>query len=428
MDHTNVVAAGARALADAIRQALEASRARLLELVTPLSERQLTTQYTPLLSPIVWDLTHVANYEERWLVRALGGARVMSAGEEELYDAMIHPRDGRGELPLLGPHEAFVYAAEVRRRALELLDRQSFDDGRALTRGGFVWWMVVQHEQQHIETVLAALQAMDEPYPLLQPSPLRLLRAADRREVFHEGGAFLRGAELPMSLDNERPLHAVKVAPFFLDSHPATNGEYLEFVRSNGYRDARYWSQTGFAWARREGLEHPLYWVRDGEQFLRRRFGKLEPLPLEEPVQHIAFYEAEAYASFRGKRLPTEAEWEFAAKSAVREASDLWQDEHPQRFAPAPVGTHPEGASEAGVEELFGGVWEWTATSFDSYPGFIAFPYREYSQPFFDGKSRVLRGGSWATHPSAMRASFRNWDFPIRRHLFAGVRCARSAS
>ncbi|MFL5322482.1 MAG: ergothioneine biosynthesis protein EgtB [Myxococcaceae bacterium] len=428
MDGGKQVAPSARALADAIRRALEQSRARMLELLAPLSERQLQTQYTPLLSPVVWDLAHVANYEEQWLVRALGGSRVLPDSNEQLYDAIANPRAVRGELNLLGPHEAYVYAAEVRRRALELLDVQPFENENPLTAGGRVYWMVLQHEHQHAETVLAALQAMDEPYALAPKLKPRLLRAADRGEAFHEGGRLVRGCELSIAYDNEQPVNQVTVAPFFMDRHPVTNGEFVAFIEDGGYRDAGFWSQTGFAHCKREGLEHPAYWISEGNgKFWRKRFGHVEPLPLEEPVQHLSFHEAEAYARWAGKRLPTEAEWELAAKTAPREAGDLWHDGTDHSFAPQPVGTRPDGASDFGVEDLFGSVWEWCATVFDGYPGFRAYPYREYSEAFFDGKHRVLRGGSWATHPSAIRASFRNWDYPIRRHIFAGLRCARDA-
>jgi iron(II)-dependent oxidoreductase len=157
-------------------------------------------------------------------------------------------------------------------------------------------------------------------------------------------------------------------------------------------------------------------------------------------VQHVCWYEADAYARWSGKRLPTEAEWEKAASwdaPAGRKRRYPWGDESPdhdranlgqRRFGPDPVGSHPRGVSAYGCHQMLGDVWEWTASDFEPYPGFVSFPYREYSEVFFGPEYKVLRGGSWATHPRAVRSTFRNWDYPIRRQIFAGFRCARDAT
>ena len=158
---------------------------------------------------------------------------------------------------------------------------------------------------------------------------------------------------------------------------------------------------------------------------MRRRFGRTEPVPHSEPVQHVCWYEADAYARWSGARLPTEAEWEVAAQGSALASADLWHEG--RRFAPAPVDAADAVVSAHGAHGMLGGVWEWTASDFLAHPGFRAFPYREYSEVFFGPEYRVLRGGSWATHPSAARITFRNWDFPIRRQIFSGFRCARDA-
>jgi iron(II)-dependent oxidoreductase len=254
-------------------------------------------------------------------------------------------------------------------------------------------------------------------------------------------GPFVMGTDDdPWAYDNERPAHVVDLAAFWIDTAPVTNGQYLEFVEDGGYDERRWWNDEGWAW-RHESPEdhaHPQFWRRRGPgAWTRRRFGFEEDLPPGEPVQHVCWHEATAYASWAGKRLPTEAEWEKAASWAPdgHKRRYPWGDgadpdlanlgQH--HFRPAPVGAYPDGASAWGVEQLVGDVWEWASSDFVAYPGFRSFPYREYSEAFFDSGYKVLRGGSWATAPCAVRTTFRNWDLPIRRQIFAGFRCARDA-
>ena len=237
--------------------------------------------------------------------------------------------------------------------------------------------------------------------------------------------------------DNERPAHTVQVPAFWLDTTPVTNGAYQEFLDDGGYDDQRWWSTAGWQWSRRAGIRAPAFWHSDGHSWWRRRFGRIEPVPADEPVQHVSWYEAQAYATWAGKRLPTEAEWEKAARhdpATGTSRSYPWGEEPPQErhanldqrhLGPRPV-TGTAGAAPCGAVQLLGDVWEWTGTDFAGYPGFVAYPYREYSEVFFGSDYKVLRGGSWATHSSVARASFRNWDYPIRRQIFAGFRCARN--
>jgi iron(II)-dependent oxidoreductase len=241
--------------------------------------------------------------------------------------------------------------------------------------------------------------------------------------------------------DNERPAHEVDVATFWIDAAPVSNAEYAAFVEDGGYHDDRWWHPDGWRWRQEAGLEHPQFWSRDaGESsWLRTRFGWTESLPPGEPVQHVCWYEADAFARWAGKRLPTEAEWEKAASwdaASGRKRRYPWGDEAPEtsranlgqrHFGPAAVGAYPAGASAYGCVQMLGDVWEWTASDFAAYPGFVAHPYREYSEVFYGSSYKVLRGGSWATHPTAIRTTFRNWDYPIRRQIFAGFRCARDA-
>jgi iron(II)-dependent oxidoreductase len=230
----------------------------------------------------------------------------------------------------------------------------------------------------------------------------------------------------PFAYDNERPAHVVDVGPFFIETVPVTNRRYLEFVEAGGYDDPRFWSEAGWAHRQEAGLVAPQFWRREGGgSWSVRRYGEAIDLALDEPVQHVSWYEADAYARFAGKRLPTEAEWEKAAGGASAEPGDANVGQ--RHFGPAPVGAYPGGASRYGAEQMLGDVWEWTSSDFTAYPGFVSFPYREYSEVFYGPDYKVLRGGSWATSPLVARVTFRNWDFPIRRQIFAGFRCARDA-
>ena len=428
---------------------LEEARGRTLALLEPLGEADLTRQHSPLMSPLVWDLAHVGNYEDLWLVRATGGSAV-AAGIDHLYDAFRNPRSQRPSLPLLDPVGARSYLAAVRGSALERLEALELGPGRRLLDGGFVYKMVLQHEHQHGETMLATLQLMDGPgyrpddlAPRLPPHDhgARPALARSWEEVAIDGGPFVMGTDTDdWAYDNERPAHVVELAPFLLDRLPTTNGRWLEFVEAGGYAERRWWTEQGWRWRNQAGLEHPACWERHGPgSWSRDRFGHHEDLPLDEPVQHVCWYEADAYARWRGQRLPTEAEWEKAASWHAPSATKRrypWGDALPgaalanlgrRRFAPSEVGAHPDGASPWGVEQMVGDVWEWTSSDFRPHPGFEAFPYREYSEVFWGPEYKVLRGGSWATHPTAVRTTFRNWDLPIRRQIFAGVRCARDA-
>jgi iron(II)-dependent oxidoreductase len=424
-------------LTERIHGELEAARRRTLGLLEPVPQQDWIRQHSTLMSPLVWDLAHIAHYEELWLVRELTAAPPTDPRFDDVYDAFRHPRAERPALELLGPDEARSFAADVRARALDVLDRADLDDG-PLLHAGFVYGMVAQHEHQHDETMLATLQLRDRPYPVPTPEPAARKPPCDF-EVFVPAGTFSMGESAEAwAYDNERPAHDVDVAAFWIDTTPVTNGAYLEFVEEGGYDDPRWWSPAGWKWRQEGGLTAPQFWRRAPDRsWTVRRFGHTIALDPAEPVEHVCWYEADAYARFRGRRLPTEAEWEKAARwDGTGSRRYPWGDAAPgdghanlgqRRFGPAPVGSFPEGISATGCHQMLGDVWEWTASDFGGYPGFRSFPYREYSEVFFGSEYKVLRGGSWATHPVAIRGSFRNWDYPIRRQIFAGFRCARDA-
>ncbi|MGW6158313.1 ergothioneine biosynthesis protein EgtB [Streptomyces sp. NPDC055144] len=426
------------ALRERARTALLTARDRTTLLTSCVEGPELTAQHSPLMSPLVWDLAHIGNQEEQWLLRAVAGREAMRPEIDPLYDAFEQPRSERPKLPLLAPKEARGYAAEVRGRALDVLESTPFH-GTRLTEAGFAFGMIAQHEQQHDETMLITHQLRAGTPVLTAPDPEPVSPAfRGPSEVLVPGGPFTMGTTTePWSLDNERPAHARLVPPFHIDTAPVTNGAYLAFMDDGGYDDSRWWTPEGWALVRDNGLRSPLFWRREAGQWLRRRFGVTEVVPPDEPVVHVSWYEADAYARWAGRRLPSEAEWEKAARfdpASGRSMRYPWGDADPtperanlgqRHLRPAPAGSYPSGESPLGVRQLIGDVWEWTSSDFLPYPGFAAFPYREYSEVFFGPDHKVLRGGSFAVDAVACRGTFRNWDYPVRRQIFAGFRTAR---
>jgi len=437
-----------RDLRERIAAELLAARDRTTLLTTSVDEEDLMRQHSPLMSPLVWDLAHIANQEELWLLRAVGGREAMYPAMDPLYNAFEHPRARRTTLPLFPPKEARSYGHEVRGRVLELLERTEFAEPesprgpRGLTESGFAFGMIAQHEAQHDETMLATHQlragapALTAPLPEPAPADAATLPA----EVLVPGGPFTMGTSAePWALDNERPVHEVHVPAFYLDTTPVTNAAYIEFIADGGYDDQRWWTAQGWDHRQRAELTAPLFWERDGGTWLRTSFGVTAPVVPDEPVLHVCWYEADAYARWAGRRLPAEAEWEKAARfdpGSGRSRRYPWGDGDPtpalanlgqRHLRPAPAGSYPEGAAPCGARQLIGDVWEWTSSDFLPYPGFEAWPYREYSEVFFGPEYKVLRGGAFGVSPVACRSTFRNWDYPIRRQIFAGFRTARSA-
>ena len=430
--------AGPEVLRTRVADLLAASRARSTALVDAVDEADLVAQHSPLMSPLVWDLAHIGSQEELWLVRDVGGREPLRPEIDGLYDAFQHSRASRVALPLLTPAEARAYVAEVRDKALDALHRSPLR-GRPLEDGAFAFGMIVQHEQQHDETMLATHQ-LRAGAPVLHAPPPPPGAPLPASEVLVPGGPFEMGTSAePWALDNERPAHAVDVPAFRIDTAPVTNAAYAAFVDAGGYDDPRWWTPVGWRHRTEAGLVAPQFWERDGGGWHRRRFGVTAPLVPDEPVVHVCFHEAAAYARWAGRRLPTEAEWEKAARhdpATGRSRRYPWGDDDPtperanlgqRHLQPAPVGAYPAGASPLGVHQLIGDVWEWCDSGFAPYPGFAVFPYPEYSEVFFGGDHRMLRGGSFGTDPAALRATFRNWDHPVRRQVFTGFRCARDA-
>ena len=391
------------------------------------------TAHSALMSPLVWDLAHIAAYEDLWLVHRHGGEPLLHPEYAAMYDAFETPRAARGDLPLLDRGEALAYLEEVRERALEVLARRGPAE---------VHEMVLQHEQQHNETMLQAIElAALATAPGLTPAP----RAAPDTShtgleaVEVPGGPFLMGAPPERhSFDNERPRHPVDVRTFLIGRTPVTNATFRTFAEGGGYQRREWWSDEGWSWKEDYDITHPGQWAVGPDGWRQRRIDGWSPLHPAEPVVHVSWFEADALARSLGARLPSEAEWEKAATwdQETRTARRFpWGDTPPAPgdgranvdqtgLGPQPAGSLPAGATPAGVLGMLGDTWEWTATEFHGYPAFAAHPYREYSEVFFGEGYRVLRGGSWATRAHVATPTFRNWDLPQRRQIFAGVRLA----
>jgi len=388
-----------------LAERLDEARRHTLKLVEPLSEEQLNRVYDPILSPLIWDLGHIANFEELWLVQRIGGRAPLRGDLGELYDAIEQPRKIRGELPILTADEVRPYMDGVRERTLEVLDGIDLEPEDPLLADGFVYEMLLAHEYQHNETMLQLLQMVEEYEPVeVDRAPASEPVAEGPKMVRAEGGPHEIGAPaVGFAYDNERPRHRVDLEPFWIDRTPVSNADYMTYLEETG-------------------AEPPMYWERDGEGgWVRTAMGRSEAVDPQLPVIHVSWDEADAFARWAGKRLPTELEWEAAAQGASRERANLDQFS----FGPAPAGAYADAASECGAVQMLGDVWEWTSSDFTAYPDFRVFPYPEYSEVFFGDEHRVLRGGAWAARRDAIRISFRNWDLPIRRQIFAGIRCAK---
>lgn len=440
MTHAHLEAAAPAA--DRIAAVLDEARARTLLLVEQLSEHDLHVQHDPLMSPVIWDLGHIAHFEELWLTRNLDGP-VEFVEMPGLYNPFEYPRRVRGTLALPTLEECRALMEEIRERVLDRLRSADFGDGDELLRDGYVYAMVAQHEYQHDETILQTLQ-LKQGAPYRAPRAIRVPIGAasvpnDSRMVRFPGGRVTIGtADRSRAYDNERPRHTVELAPFRIDVHPVTNGAYLAFMEDGGYETRGVWSDAGWQWLQDAQVRAPKYWQPNADGWTTRSMDLVEHVDPAKPVCHVCFHEAEAFARWAGKRLPTEFEWEAAAAwdpAAGRALIYPWGDDPatPElanvdqlSFGTARVGAYPSNVSPIGCHGMIGDVWEWTSSDFSGYPGFASHPYREYSEVFFGDEYKVLRGGSWATRPGAIRNTFRNWDYPIRRQIFSGFRCARN--
>jgi iron(II)-dependent oxidoreductase len=387
--------------------------------------------------PVIWHLAHIGVFESYWLLQRIAGENAPDERYERIFDPIKIPREESKDLP--SRREMEGYLTRVRDGALRCLERFNFDESDPLRRGGYIFHLVLEHERQHQET-LAYVQHMLDPAKKIGPATTLstfVTKSAAGSMVEVPAGFFEMGSRWEsFAYDNELPARNIFLPAFKIDRLLTTNEEYARFVEAGGYERREFWSDEGWTWRAQENWTSPLYWRRVDGQWLLQTMFEESPMPPTHPVTGVSWYEAEAYAKFMKKRLPTEAEWEKAASWDAllnRKRRFAWGDENPGPIhanfgnhfrGTTPVGSFPAGASSYGCLDMTGNVWEWTGDSFEGYPNFEPFPYPEYSEIWFDGDHRILKGGSWATATSVLRTSFRNF---FRRHFriaFAGIRCA----
>jgi gamma-glutamyl hercynylcysteine S-oxide synthase len=414
-------------MSDSLHKALLDARDRTLALTSGLDDAQWMGPRLAIVNPILWELGHVAWFQEYWTLRHGRGRAPQLAAGDALYDSARVGHDTRWDLPLLPRADVLAYLARTLRDSLEAL-------GTAPDEGAYFHRLALFHEDMHGEAFVYTRQTLRYPAPPLLGSPAGEGPLPGDVEV--PGARFLLGAaqDAFFVFDNEKWAHPAVVRTFQIARAPVTNAQFAEFVEAGGYRDDRFWSPEGARFRALVDARMPVYWQpAAGGGFLERRFQSIEPLRPHCPVIHVSWFEADAYCRWAGRRLPTEAEWELAAATPDGRRFP-WGDAAPDASRAnldgtaggvACVAAYPAGDSAQGCRQLVGNVWEWTATDFKPYPGFVVDPYKEYSAPWFESPHKVLRGGCWATRGRLLRNTFRNFYPPDRRDVLAGFRtCA----
>lgn len=415
-----------QALRFAIARAMSQCRAGTLALFDNLDEAKMCRQAHPEFSPAGWHLGHIAYTESLWILERTAGIQPLGKEYRRLFTADGLPKTERVNLPTLS--EVRCYLDAVREKVLNYLETADLDEQERL------WRWLIQHESQHTETIAFVLQLQSWDTHLGKQDTgvgKRDTRPTPTEMIEIPAGYCEQGSDLIDALDNERPVHQVYLETYLIDRYPVTCGQYRVFIEAGGYQNSKWWSASGWNWLQEQSVSQPLYWTNN-------------PTWGSHPVYGVSAYEAEAYARFVGKRLPTEAEWEKAASwdaaagyrriypwgeaepaAQLCNHAYLGEDSYPP-LQTTPVDAHPAGQSAYGCHDMLGNVWEWTASVFGGYEGFVSYPYAGYSKVYFDGQHYVLKGGSWATRSWALRSSFRNWYHPYVRQILAGFRCAKN--
>lgn len=422
-------------LAERMRQ----SRDRTIELASMAPEESLTRLVHPFYSPLGWHLGHVGMVEEYWVLERAFGLKPACPNLSFIFaNIPENPKGNRVRLPTR--EETFDWLAGIRARVLEC--RANGGSG-PLCEDDYCFQFALQHEHQHQETIVELLQLLRLPGDYastacrggyLVASPADSDTSSDSDMVFIGGGTFRMGSDHLYDYDNEKQQHEGEVSPFHLGKYPVTVADYVGFMDGGGYERPELWTPKGWAWRKGESAMTPEYWERTSDSWEYRSPVGLRTMAANEPVASISWFEADAFARWKGMRLPTEAEWEFAASRGNRRYP--WGDDEPTQeranfgisnWGVCGVGERGAGATPDGIHDMAGQVWEWTSTPFAPYPGFVPYPYDGYSSEHMDGGHLVLRGGSWASQAEILRCTFRNWYVPTYRQGLLGMRLAADA-
>jgi len=412
---------------------LSGARERTLALVADLSDEQLRVPCIDIINPPVWEIGHVAWFQERWALRHLRGLEPIRPDADSFWDSAAVAHDTRWEVPLPSRGETLGYMQQVLDRVLERLDREEVSRQEA-----YFHWLAAMHEDMHGEAFTYTRQTLGYPAPTLsgQVEAARAVEDLSEEDAFVPSGCYLLGAERGelFVFDNEKWAHPRHVQPFAISRTTVTNAQFAAFVDDGGYRHEKCWSEEGWQWRQQAQASCPVYWSADGSRWIVRQFDQTAPLAPELPIIHVNWYEADAYCRWAGRRLPAEAEWELAATGFEGKRRFPWGDGRPtgerahldaRTSGCIPASALSGSESVFGCRQMIGNVWEWTATDFLPYPGFIVDPYKEYSEPWFGSERKVLRGGCWATPSRLIRNTWRNYFTKERRDIFAGFRtCA----
>jgi ergothioneine biosynthesis protein EgtB len=413
---------------------LRASREHLTRITADLDRERLLGPMLAIVNPPLWELGHVAWFQEYWCLRRKAPDRIADSivpGADALYDSAKVAHDTRWRLPLPDLKATHLYREEVLERVTRRLEREP--ENRELH---YFVQLAVFHEDMHAEAFHYTRQTLGYGDPLSGNEIAAVPGARIAGDVELPGGTFLLGASPggDFVFDNEKWAHEVALESFRISRTVVTNAEYLEFVQAGGYARREWWTDEGWTWRSGEGLVAPKYWVKRDRDWAQRRFDRVVALRPDEPAIHVSWHEAQAYCRYAKRRLPTEAEWEYAASRNPRARAKChypWGSDFPnhnranlESAGTTGVQDHPEGDAASGCRQMIGNVWEWTASTFTPYPGFVIDPYQEYSEPWF-GTHKVLRGGSFATTRRLIRNTWRNFYTPDRYDVFASFRtCA----
>jgi gamma-glutamyl hercynylcysteine S-oxide synthase len=393
---------------ESVAIALMQTRSQTLDLLSQIDESLFCLQVHPEFSPIGWHFGHIAFTEAYWILEYLADSSPsFPPAYQRLFAADGLPKQERQNLPAIATIKQ--YLREVRNQTLDYLETAPLHQQERL------WRWLIQHESQHCETISFLWQLEQERHfsiaSLKNPLDTVVTNTNITEMVEVPRGEFTIGSDLIEALDNERPAHQIYLDDYWIDRHPVTCRQYAQFMATGGYQTRQYWSKEGWQWLQQNPVHQPLYWSNHGDR-------------LDHPVYGVSYFEAEAYANFVGKRLPTEAEWEKAAQDTSRKYN-LLKCNHGSLIGQTTTVNTDNSTSHNGCQDMLGNVWEWTASWFAGYPGFAPYPYSGYSAAYFDQQHRVLRGGSWATSSVGLRTSFRNWYHPHVRQILAGFRCAK---